>query len=66
MKDGARDQATGRYYHDDLVISAVLAVFGKGKLNVRSNLSGDSLIDQIRFVQQLQEEQERKWRLGSY
>ena len=62
VKDGTRDQATGRYLHDDLVMSAAMAVFENGKLNVRNDLSHDGLIDQIKFVQQLQAEQERKRR----
>ena len=66
VKDGTRDQATGRYLHDDLVMSAAMAVFENGKLNVRNDLSHDGLIDQIKFVQQLQAEQERKRRYFSW
>ncbi len=66
VKDGTRDQATGRYLHDDLVMSAAMAVFENGKLNVRNDLSHDSLIDQIKLAQQMQREQERKRRYFSW
>ncbi len=52
--------------HDDLVMSAAMAVFENGKLNVRNDLSHDSLIDQIKLAQQMQREQERKRRYFSW
>ena len=64
VKDGTRDQVTGRYLHDDLVMSAAMSVFENGKLNVRNDLSHDSLIDQIKLAQELQKQQERKRRFG--
>ncbi len=36
VKDGTRDHATGRILHDDLVMSAALAVFENGNLPLRT------------------------------
>ena len=52
VKEGTRDRATGRYLHDDLVMSAAMAVFADSKLHVRSNASEDFMLQQIRASQQ--------------
>ena len=53
VKDGTRDHATGRILHDDLVMSAALAVFETSTLPIRNNI--DDLLEHYENLQKIVE-----------
>ena len=61
VKEGTRDHATGRVLHDDLVMSAALAVFESGTLPIGRTMSTE---EWIRHYNEIQDIVETKHRAG--
>ena len=61
VKEGTRDHATGRVLHDDLVMSAALAVFESGTLPIGRTMSTE---EWIRHYNEIQDIVEAKHRAG--
>ncbi len=60
VKDGTRDQATGRMLHDDLVMSAALAVFCNGGLIIQSGMAAEDWYEHYLETQRIVEERRRR------
>ena len=63
VKDGTRDHATGRILHDDLVMSAALAVFETSTLPIRNHI--EDLTEHYENLQKIYERRMRR-EMGPY
>ena len=60
VKEGTRDQATGRILHDDLVMSAALAVFENGGLSLHSLPATEQWCKDYEETQKMLRERDRR------
>ena len=60
VKEGTRDQATGRILHDDLVMSAALAVFESGGLSLHSLQATEQWCKDYEETQKMLRERDRR------
>lgn len=60
VKDGTRDHVSGRFLHDDLVMSAALAVFDPGTLPLYTRADNDAWIENYLKLRKMIEERDRR------
>ena len=62
VKEGTRDLATGRVLHDDLVMSAAMAVFENGSLSVHNSSDFERWAKHMDEIKRINQERIRKLR----
>ena len=61
VKDGTRDHATGRMLHDDLVMSAAMAVFEDGSLPLCNTQAAEAWAANYREIQRMLQAERDNW-----